>query len=185
MHRVNSNSRSTDVSQISGSQQSQQVRSNFATSRNWVQLLYRCIIWEATILRGSWLMPHQRGRSSLSGCSEFWTSRPRIFRRKYRDWTTEFNFETKGNIIKLFYFNSKFCRIFLFLIQIATYKSSRDFQLSYGFFNIIMQRIIYAAGLRHSGTIFNKSDREAAVAFSKFAEEARSIGLAVNGSKTK
>ena len=38
-----------------------------------------------------------------------------------------FNFKAKSNTIKLFYFNSKFCRIFLFLIQIATYKSSRDF----------------------------------------------------------
>ena len=59
----------------------------------------------------------------------------------------------------------------------------------------------YAAGLRHSGTIFYKSvkplayaddvdiigssDREVAVAFSKFAEEARSISLVVNESKTK
>ena len=54
---------------------------------------------------------------------------------------------------------------------------------------------------QHSGTIFYKSvmplayaddvdiigrsDREVTVAFSKFAEEARSIGLAVGESKTK
>ena len=38
MHRVNSNSRSTDDSQASGSQQSQQVRSNFATSSKGVLL---------------------------------------------------------------------------------------------------------------------------------------------------
>ena len=64
-----------------------------------------------------------------------------------------------------------------------------------------MERIICAAVLRHSGTIFFKnvmpltyandvdiigrSVREVAVAFCKFAEEARSIGLAVNESKTK
>ena len=69
------------------------------------------------------------------------------------------------------------------------------------FFNILMEGIICAAGLRQSGTIFYKSvmplayandvdiigrsEREVAVAFSKFAEEARSIGLAVNESKTK
>ena len=54
------------------------------------------------------------------------------------------------------------------------------------------------ADLRCSGTIFDKSvlyadnvdiigrsDREVAVSFSKFAEEVRSIGLAVNESKTK
>ena len=56
-------------------------------------------------------------------------------------------------------------------------------------------------GLRHSGTIFyksvmplayldnvdiiNRSDREVAVSFFKFAEEARSFGVAVNESKTK
>ena len=33
--------------------------------------------------------------------------------------------------------------------------------------------------------IIGRSEREVAVAFSKFAEEARSIGLAVNESKTK
>ena len=33
--------------------------------------------------------------------------------------------------------------------------------------------------------IIGKSEREVAVAFSKFAEEALSIGLAVNESKTK
>ena len=69
------------------------------------------------------------------------------------------------------------------------------------FFNILMERIICAAGLRHTGTIFYKSvmplayaddidiigrsEREVAVAFFKFAEEVRSIGLAVNESKTK
>ena len=61
-----------------------------------------------------------------------------------------------------------------------------------------MERIICAAGLRHSGTIFYKSVMPLAcadvdivgrsdceVAFPKFAEEARSIGLALNKSKTK
>ena len=64
-----------------------------------------------------------------------------------------------------------------------------------------MEKIICAAGLRHTGTIFYKSImrlaysddvdiigrsiREVEAAFSKFAEEARSIGLAVNESKTK
>ena len=59
-----------------------------------------------------------------------------------------------------------------------------------------MERIIYAAGLSHSGTFFQKgvmplasdddidiigkSDREVSIAFSKLADEARSIGLAVN-----
>ena len=73
--------------------------------------------------------------------------------------------------------------------------------LSCDFFNILTERIICAAGLKHSDTIFYKSvmplanaddvgiigrsDREVAVAFSKFAEEVRSIGLAVNESKTK
>ena len=33
--------------------------------------------------------------------------------------------------------------------------------------------------------IIGRSDREVAVAFPKFAEEARSIGLAVNENKTK
>ena len=73
--------------------------------------------------------------------------------------------------------------------------------LSCDFFHILMERIICAAGLRHTGTIFYKSvmplayaddidiigrsEREVAVAFSKFTEEARSIGLAVNENKTK
>ena len=64
-----------------------------------------------------------------------------------------------------------------------------------------MERIICAAELRHSGKIFYKnvmplayadhvdiigrSDRKVAVAFSKFAEETRSIGLTVNEGKTK
>ena len=64
-----------------------------------------------------------------------------------------------------------------------------------------MERIICAAGLTHSGTIFYKSIMPLAYAddvdiigrsicevkadFSKFAEEARRIGLAVNVSKTK
>ena len=64
-----------------------------------------------------------------------------------------------------------------------------------------MEKIICAAGLRHTGTIFYKSIMplayaddvdiigrsicEVEAAFSKFAEEARSIGLAVNESKTK
>ena len=61
--------------------------------------------------------------------------------------------------------------------------------LSSDFFNILMERIICAAGLRHSGKIVYKtfmplSDREVAVAFAKFAQEAWSIGLAVNESKT-
>ena len=63
--------------------------------------------------------------------------------------------------------------------------------LSCDFFNSLMEKIICTAGLRHTGTIFYKSimplayaddvdiigrrDREVAVAFSKFAEEARSI----------
>ena len=67
------------------------------------------------------------------------------------------------------------------------------------FFNNLMERIIYAADLMHTGTIFYKSvmplayaddidiiarsEREVAVAFSKFAEEAQSIGLAVNENK--
>ena len=58
-----------------------------------------------------------------------------------------------------------------------------------------------SAGLKHTGTIFYKSimplayaddvdiigrsNCEVGAAFSKFAEEARSIGLAVNESKTK
>ena len=58
-----------------------------------------------------------------------------------------------------------------------------------------------AAGLRHTDTIFYKSimplayaddidiigrsEREVAVEFSKFAQEARSIGFAVNEDKTK
>ena len=62
--------------------------------------------------------------------------------------------------------------------------------------NILMERIICAAGIRHSGTIFYKSvmplayandvdiidrsDREVVVAFYKYAEKARNIGLAVN-----
>ena len=72
--------------------------------------------------------------------------------------------------------------------------------LSCDFFNILMDRIIWSAGLRHSGTIFYKSvmplayaddldiigrsDCEVEVAFSKFAEEARNIGLAVNERST-
>ena len=64
-----------------------------------------------------------------------------------------------------------------------------------------METIICAAGLRHSGTIFYKSVMtlayaddidiigrsyyEIAMAFSKIAQEACSIGLAVNESKTK
>ena len=54
------------------------------------------------------------------------------------------------------------------------------------FFNILMDRIICASGLRHTGKIFHKSvmaiaeltgrsDREVAVAFFKFAKEARSM----------
>ena len=73
--------------------------------------------------------------------------------------------------------------------------------LSCDFFNILIERNISAAGLRHSGTIFYKSVMLLAYAddvdiigsiiceveadFSKFAEEARSVGLAVNESKTK
>ena len=61
-----------------------------------------------------------------------------------------------------------------------------------------MERMICAAGLRHSSIVFYKSvmtlanandvgrsGREVAVAFSKFAKEVESIGLAVNESKTK
>ena len=64
-----------------------------------------------------------------------------------------------------------------------------------------MERIICAAGRRHTSTICYKSIMPLAYAddvdvirrsicevtakFSKFAEEARSIGLAVNESKTK
>ena len=64
-----------------------------------------------------------------------------------------------------------------------------------------MEKIICAAGSRHTGTIFYKSIMplayadgvdiigrsicEVEAAFSKFAEEARSIGLAVNETKTK
>ena len=64
-----------------------------------------------------------------------------------------------------------------------------------------MEKIICAAGLRHTGTIFSKSIMplayaddvhiigrticEVEAAFSKFAEEAQSIALAVNESKTK
>ena len=64
-----------------------------------------------------------------------------------------------------------------------------------------MEKIICAASLRHTATIFYKSIMplayaddvniigrsicEVKAAFSKFAEEARSIGLAVNESKTK
>ena len=66
-------------------------------------------------------------------------------------------------------------------------------------FNILMERIICAAGLRHSGIIFYKRVMplayaddvdiigrnicEVEAAFSKFADEARSIGLAVNENK--
>ena len=73
--------------------------------------------------------------------------------------------------------------------------------LSYDFFNILKEKIICATGLRHTGTIFYKSIMplayaddvdiigrsicEVEAAFSKFTEEARSIGLAVNESKTK
>ena len=73
--------------------------------------------------------------------------------------------------------------------------------LSCDFFNILMERIICAAGLMCTGIIFYKSvmplayaddiesigsrEREVAVAFSKFAKEVRGIGLAVNESKTK
>ena len=64
-----------------------------------------------------------------------------------------------------------------------------------------MEKMICAAGLRHTGTIFYKSIMPLAyaddvdivgrsickveAAFSKFAEEARSIGVAVNEGKTK
>ena len=64
--------------------------------------------------------------------------------------------------------------------------------ISCDFFNILMEKIICAASLRHTGTIFYKnaddvdiigrSICEVEAAFSKFAEEARSIGLAVNES---
>ena len=72
--------------------------------------------------------------------------------------------------------------------------------ISCDFFNILMEKIICAACLGHSGTSFfcvmplaysddvdiiARSDRQVAVAFSKFAEEARRIALAVNESKTK
>ena len=73
--------------------------------------------------------------------------------------------------------------------------------LSCDFFNILIEKIICAAGLRHTGTIFYKSIMslayagdvdiicrsicEGEAAFSKFAEEVRNIGLAVNESKTK
>ena len=64
-----------------------------------------------------------------------------------------------------------------------------------------MKKIICAVGLKHTGKIFYKSIMrlanaddvviiarsicEVEAAFSKFAEDARSIGLAVNESKTK
>ena len=73
--------------------------------------------------------------------------------------------------------------------------------LSCDFCNILIERIICAAGLRHGGTIsyksvmplayaddvdiIGRSDSEVAVTFSKFAEEVRSISLAVDESKTK
>ena len=66
---------------------------------------------------------------------------------------------------------------------------------------MLMEKIIGAAGLRHTGTFFYKSgmpqayaddvdiiDRsicEVETAFSKFVEKARSIGLAANESKKK
>ena len=67
------------------------------------------------------------------------------------------------------------------------------------FFYILMERITCASDIKHTGTIFYKSimplayaddvdimgRSEVGTAFSKFAEEARSIGLAVNESKTK
>ena len=69
------------------------------------------------------------------------------------------------------------------------------------FANILIERIICAGGLGHSGTVFYKSvmplacadvvdiigrnDHEVAVAFAKVAKDARSIGLAVIESKTK
>jgi len=73
--------------------------------------------------------------------------------------------------------------------------------LSCDFFNLLMEKIISAAGLKHNGTIFYKSvmplayaddvdiigrsKREVSAAFSKFVEEAQSLGLAVNEDKTK
>ena len=64
-----------------------------------------------------------------------------------------------------------------------------------------MEKIICAVGLRHTGAIFYKSIMplayaddvdiigrsicEVEAAFSKFAEEAQSVGLAVNKSRTK
>ena len=73
--------------------------------------------------------------------------------------------------------------------------------LSCDLFNILMEKIICAAGLRHTGTIFYKSIMalayaddvdiigrsicEVVGAFSKFAEDARSINLSVNENKTK
>ena len=73
--------------------------------------------------------------------------------------------------------------------------------LSCDFFNILVERIVCGAGLRHSGNIFYKGDMplsyaddvdiiginicEVEAAFSKFAEEAQSIGPAVNECKTK
>ena len=73
--------------------------------------------------------------------------------------------------------------------------------LSCDFFNLMMEKIICAAGLKHSGTIFYKSvmplsyaddvniigrsKREVCAAFSRFVEEAQKMGLAVNENKTK
>ena len=82
---------------------------------------------------------------------------------------------------------------------IRAFDAKRGFRqgdsLSCDFFNILMEKIICAAGLRHTGTIFYKSIMalayaddvdiigrsicEVEAAFSKFAEEARSIGLAL------
>ena len=73
--------------------------------------------------------------------------------------------------------------------------------LSCDLFNLIMEYIIRAAGLRHNGTIFYKSVmplgyaddvdiigrsyREVSAAFNKFEEESKKLGLVVNEDKTK
>ena len=76
----------------------------------------------------------------------------------------------------------------------APFDAKRGFRqgdsLSCDFFNILMEKIICAAGIMPLACaddvdIIGKSICEVEAAFFKVAEEARSIGLAVNESKTK
>ena len=88
------------------------------------------------------------------------------------------------------------CVVMVGNILSKPFEAKRDFKqsdsLSSDFFNILMEKIICAAGLRHMPLayaddvdVIGRSICEVEAAFSKFAEEARSIGLAVNENKTK